>query len=216
MDTVLKAFDKQLDALYQDDLLDLSTDIDVLETMLKKYLPAEKVLSVSEEGKQAPAPAPAATSASAQPAADGFDRLRAVGIDRAVGLRFCQDDEDLYSSILSDYAQSSDEKKESLACFFAAEDWKNYAIYVHALKSTSKTIGAAELSEIAQRLEAAANAGDGDAIRGEHDDMMNRYEKTVAAIRAAEPDAEASASADDGVLEFAPEQNGDALEFNPE
>ena len=198
------------------DYLTKPIDSKALETMLKKYLPAEKVLSVSEEGKQAPAPAPAATSAPAQPAADGFDRLRAVGIDPAVGLRFCQDDEDLYSSILSDYAQSSDEKKESLACFFAAEDWKNYAIYVHALKSTSKTIGAAELSEIAQRLEAAANAGDGDAIRGEHDDMMNRYEKTVAAIRAAEPDAEASASADDGVLEFAPEQNGDALEFNPE
>jgi len=36
MDTVLKAFDKQLDALYQDDLLDLSTDIDVMETMLRQ------------------------------------------------------------------------------------------------------------------------------------------------------------------------------------
>ena len=36
MDTVLKAFNKQLDALYQDDLLDLSTDIDVMETMLKQ------------------------------------------------------------------------------------------------------------------------------------------------------------------------------------
>jgi len=36
MDVVLKAFDKQLDTLYQDDLLDISTDIDVLETMLKQ------------------------------------------------------------------------------------------------------------------------------------------------------------------------------------
>ena len=36
MDTVLKAFDKQLDALYQDELLDISTDIDVMETMLKQ------------------------------------------------------------------------------------------------------------------------------------------------------------------------------------
>ena len=36
MNTVLKAFDKQLDALYQDDMLDLSTDIDVMETMLKQ------------------------------------------------------------------------------------------------------------------------------------------------------------------------------------
>jgi len=36
MDTVLKAFDKQLDALYQDDMLDISTDIDVMETMLRQ------------------------------------------------------------------------------------------------------------------------------------------------------------------------------------
>ena len=36
MNTVLKAFDKQLDALYQDDMLDLSTDIDVMETMLRQ------------------------------------------------------------------------------------------------------------------------------------------------------------------------------------
>ena len=36
MSVVLKAFDKQLSALYQDDMLDLSTDIDVMEAMLKQ------------------------------------------------------------------------------------------------------------------------------------------------------------------------------------
>ena len=36
MNTVLKAFDKQLDALYQDEMLDISTDIDVMETMLRQ------------------------------------------------------------------------------------------------------------------------------------------------------------------------------------
>lgn len=36
MDVVLKAFDKQLHALYQDDMLDISTDIEVMETMLRQ------------------------------------------------------------------------------------------------------------------------------------------------------------------------------------
>lgn len=36
MDVVLAAFKKQLNTLYQDDILDISTDIDVLETMLKQ------------------------------------------------------------------------------------------------------------------------------------------------------------------------------------
>ena len=36
MDVVLKAFNKQLDTMYQDDILDISTDIEVLETLLKQ------------------------------------------------------------------------------------------------------------------------------------------------------------------------------------
>ena len=36
MDVVLQAFNKQLDTLYQDDMLDISTDIDVLETMMRQ------------------------------------------------------------------------------------------------------------------------------------------------------------------------------------
>ncbi len=36
MDVVIGAFRKQLNTLYQDDILDISTDIDVLETMLKQ------------------------------------------------------------------------------------------------------------------------------------------------------------------------------------
>ena len=36
MDVVLGAFSKQLETLYQNDMLDITTDIDVLETMLKQ------------------------------------------------------------------------------------------------------------------------------------------------------------------------------------
>ena len=36
MDVVIRAFSKQLDALYQDDMLVLTTDIDVMETMLRQ------------------------------------------------------------------------------------------------------------------------------------------------------------------------------------
>ena len=36
MDVILKAFNKQLDTMYQDDMLDISTDIEVLETLLKQ------------------------------------------------------------------------------------------------------------------------------------------------------------------------------------
>ena len=36
MDTIVKAYDKQLDALYGEEALDISTDITVMEQMLQQ------------------------------------------------------------------------------------------------------------------------------------------------------------------------------------
>ena len=59
--------------------------------------------------------------------------------------------------------------------FFAAEDWRNYRTTVHALKSTSLTIGAAHLSERAKALELAAKDGDVGYIRSHHNDTLEEY-----------------------------------------
>ena len=195
------------------DYLTKPIDSKALEAMLVKYLPADKVCAVSpdEESKTEP------DADAEQPTKEqnAFAPLRAVGIDPEVGLRFCQDDEALYRSILLDYAATAAEKTKNIADYFAAEDWKNYAICVHALKSTSKTIGAAALSERALRLEAAANEGNADVIRAGHDAMMRAYGETVAAIRETEPQAAAPAETDGDALEFSPD-GGDVLEFEPD
>ena len=57
MSTVLKAFDKQLNALYQDDMLDLSTDIDVMETMLRQDGLIDSGMKKQQEAAQAQAQA---------------------------------------------------------------------------------------------------------------------------------------------------------------
>lgn len=188
------------------DYLTKPIDSKALEAMLIKHLPDEKVCAALSETEEA---------AHTQNESGEFAPLASAGIDTKTGLRFCQDDEALYRSILLDYAQNSDEKIKNLSDCFAAEDFKNYAIYVHSLKSTSKTIGALALSDCALRLENAANAGDGDVIRAEHDAMLAQYKDTVAAIRAALAEAGASASQADDAIEFAPEGDN-ALEFSPE
>ena len=180
------------------DYLTKPIDSKALEAMLMKYLPDNKVLTVSQGDDEAES-AEAGTAGS-----DGFDQLRVAGIKPEVGMRFCQDDETFYRSILLDYAQGSDEKIKNLFDYYAAEDWTNYAICVHALKSTSKTIGATDLSEIAQRLEKAANESDVETIRAGHNEMMEKYKATLAAICTSEPGAQASSGQDD-VLEFTPE-----------
>jgi hypothetical protein len=60
---------------------------------------------------------------------------------------------------LREFAQGEPERVSDIARFFDDKDWENYSIVVHSLKSSSKTIGAEGLSELAARLETAADAG---------------------------------------------------------
>ena len=64
-------------------------------------------------------------------------------------------------------------------------------------------IGATVLSEMAAKLEAAANAGNGDTILAGHDDMMERYDKVISAICSVI------------TVEDAPKEDGDIMEFAP-
>ena len=56
-----------------------------------------------------------------------------------------------------------------------AGDWRNYTIESHALKSSSKQIGAIELSELAARMEKAGNDQDIDYILAHHEEMIEMY-----------------------------------------
>ena len=66
-------------------------------------------------------------------------------------------------------------------------------------------IGALALSEQAAKLEAAANAGDGNTIRYEHDSMMQRYEEVVNAIKSLGSESEPDSGDDDEIMEFLPD-----------
>ena len=145
---------------------------------------------------------------------DEYKAMRQAGIDPEVGLRFCQNDKELYTSIILDYAQSSVEKIQNIEAFYKNSDWKNYGISVHALKSTSKTIGALDLSERALRLEKAANDENVDIIHAEHDNMLAQYKKVVEAINTANSNSNENSKQEDDVLEFSPED--DVLEFPAE
>ena len=189
------------------DYLTKPIDSKALEATLMKYLPEDKICRVSSDKDDK------AEENKPQNNSDDFAPMRAIGIDIEVGLRFCQGDKELYKSIIVDYAHNSSEKIKNMVDYFTTEDWKNYGICVHALKSTSKTIGALALSDLALRLELAANEGKSDVIHAEHGKMIIKYKDVVAAIKASVPDE--SGSNDDGdALEFAPDD--DILEFPPE
>ena len=143
-------------------------------------------------------------------------------MDTGVGLKYCRNDEQFYESLLSEYAKSHDTKKSSIEEAYEAKKWEEYAIHAHAIKSTSKMIGAAALSELARTLEEAGKAGRGQVIIDSHERFMADYDELTDVIKSItgmneEEEADVIEFAPDGgeVMEFAP-TNDDVLEFAPE
>lgn len=68
----------------------------------------------------------------------------------------------------------------------AAEDYENYMIKVHALKSNSKMIGAGELGKLFEVLENAARTGDVSKIDADTDNVLAMYEALVSRLKPVE------------------------------
>ena len=60
---------------------------------------------------------------------------------------------DLYKDFLLKFVSLKADKQKKLQAAFEAQDWKNYTIYVHALKSTALSIGGEKVSAAAKELE---------------------------------------------------------------
>ena len=108
----------------------------------------------------------------------GFDFL-----DQEVGLEYCAQDEEIYREILEGYID--EDRREELAKYYEAEDLPNYRVVAHAIKSTSLTIGATELSAKAKTLEYAAADGDIAFIKANNDDLVRMYTDILDKIKAA-------------------------------
>ena len=101
-------------------------------------------------------------------------------INLETGLKYCMDSKSFLIQMLTTYTDAK--RAEKIQEAFDSADWKNYQILVHALKSTSLSIGAESLSEQAKSLELAAKDNNFDEIHAGHDDLMAAYQKVCAEI----------------------------------
>ena len=177
------------------DYLTKPIDSAKLEVMLMKYLPDGKVTPVGKDSQIEEKPTETAER-------DAL--LRAVGIDAEAGLFYCQGDASLYQTILRDYAHGAAVKAMSLRRHFEEGDWVEYAVQAHAIKSTSKMIGASSLSDLAAALEQSANNGDEVEIREKHQRLLDQYEETARGIQELLDADNGADQDDDAVLEFLP------------
>lgn len=111
-----------------------------------------------------------------------FDVLSEVGINAKIGLDYCCGDEDFYLEMLRMFYGQSTDKREEIISLYEAANWADYAVKVHALKSTSLTIGAEELSEQAKALERAGKNEDVAYIHENHPKLLRMYEKVCESI----------------------------------
>ncbi|MCI9168885.1 MAG: response regulator [Dorea sp.] len=111
-----------------------------------------------------------------------FDVLSEVGINAQIGLDYCCGDENFYLEMLRMFHGQSEAKREEIVSLYDMENWPDYAVKVHALKSTSLTIGAEELSEQAKALERAGKKEDIAYIRENHLKLLEMYDDVCRSI----------------------------------
>ena len=142
-----------------------------LEEMIKNYLPSEYLEDSPDFENQNTN----ITEAENQLSDSIIQKLRNIKeIDVDAALRNCGSSELLFSTI-EQYHSSINQKALELQNYFEAEDWHNYEIKVHALKSTSRLIGAIELSNLSEHLEKSANQNDIDEIQLKHKELINTF-----------------------------------------
>ena len=146
------------------DYLTKPIDSAKLEEMLLEYLPDYKIL-----GPGAAQPEPAAAGDDIIPQ---FVRDIAE-IDVEAGIRN-NGDEEAYIETLKTYAEMVGGHIDDIDRFMTADDIENATIKIHALKSTSRIIGAADIGELAQKLETAGKANDTETLNNELGGLLER------------------------------------------
>ena len=151
-----------------DDYLTKPIDTEKLDGMLLKYLPKDKVMPVEE------------TEEKEEIAVPKF-LYEIEEIDVNNGIASCGDAES-YLLTIKTYLDTAEKTATEIEKYWEVKDLKNTTTKVHALKSTSRVIGAAKLGDFAERLEKAGKNGDEETLSKELPQLLIDYRKLVSAL----------------------------------
>lgn len=119
-------------------------------------------------------------------------------LDVAYALKFLGTEE-LFWSVLKVYYKAIEKKAKLIKTLEEAENWTDFTIEVHALKSSSKQIGAIALSERAAALEKAGNARDSEFIHKNTGRLLEKYLGYRFVFKPFLPDESAEAAGQDSI-----------------
>ncbi|MBQ3567001.1 MAG: response regulator [Oscillospiraceae bacterium] len=171
------------------DYLSKPVDAVQLEEMLAQYIPKEKLSCCesitdieAEPVEEQPADAEEIQQEAPSEECEDLPAFEEL-INRETGITNCGGMEKLYNKILKMFVAMYDEKHVEINKNLLEEDWQNYVINVHALKSNAYNIGCKKLGDMCLALELAsknvvANKNkeqELEFIHNNHDDAMKMF-----------------------------------------
>lgn len=91
------------------------------------------------------------------------------------GLEACGDSVELYQNVMTVFISEGRKKLPLIKQLYKQENWKDYIVAVHGLKSSAASIGAMELSEHAKEMEFAGKEENISLIHEKTESLLNEY-----------------------------------------
>lgn len=150
-----------------------------LEEKLAKYIPSEKLIFTEERIEE--------KKDTEEKNQQEEDKL----IDFETGLNYCSGSEEIYLEILGMFHDLYHDKFAELQRSYEAQDWNNYTVYIHSLKSNSLNIGCKKFSALCLELEQAGKsirAGEDvqekkEFIQNNHSIAMRMYDEVIQVVK---------------------------------
>ena len=148
-----------------DDFVTKPIELRIIISKLKKWLPKEKI--VREKKKE-----------NKEEGTEGKTgvKIQITGLDVDLAMKLLGREE-LFWSVLKEYYRVIEKKYNLIKEYEQKEKWKEYTVEVHGLKSASRQVGANNLADMAERMEAAGNAEDAGLIHKTTPGMLEEYIK---------------------------------------
>ena len=138
-----------------------------LEDMIIRYLPKDKIL-----------PAVEAEKSTGRSDEIPMALYELEGLNVFIGIKHCGDKAS-YLETLRTYKESAPQTISDIEKYWEQRDILNLTTMVHGIKSSSRTIGASELADLAERLEKAGRIGDEDTLINGLSELMLLYRDLI-------------------------------------
>ncbi len=148
---VAGAREKYLSAGFHD-YLSKPVQPDKLEKMMLKYLPPEKVQLIETEASTIArqSAVPDTPPQKEVPLPTWLSSVPEIDVNQGIANTGSTED---YLKALHIFAESIKDNIEQVERFYNRDNWDDYTIRVHAIKSSARIIGAKDISEMARKLE---------------------------------------------------------------